>query len=160
MITIVAARSREGAIGKANTIPWHAPEDLSFFRRETIGAAVIMGRRTWESLPVKPLRNRDNLVVSRSMEQAELVFPSFEAAVAKAEAIGHRRIYVIGGASIYQAALPIADRLLLTEVAVSVSDADTFFPAFDPDDWVCIGSTILRTAEPGCVLKEFMRKRN
>ncbi len=159
MITIVAARSTEGAIGKNNTIPWHAPEDLAFFRRETIGGAVIMGRRTWESLPVKPLKNRDNLVVSTTLSQDELAFPTFEAAIAKAAENGHRRVYAIGGASIYRAALPIADRLLITEVAVSVADADTFFPAFDADDWVCIGSTILRAEEPRCVLTEYMRIR-
>ena len=86
MLTLIAARDRNGAIGKNNTIPWHAPEDLAFFQRETTGGAVIMGRRTWESLPFKPLKNRLNLVVSSDPAVADHVFPSPEGAVDHAHA--------------------------------------------------------------------------
>ena len=159
MLTLIAARDRNGAIGKNNGIPWRAPEDLAFFQRETIGGAVIMGRRTWESLPVKPLKNRLNLVVSSDPAVAEQVFPLPGAAVDHAPRAGHRRVYGIGGAGIYRALLPAADRLLLTEVDLTVPDADAFFPDFDEADWLCLGSVLLRPADPGCVLFEFLRRR-
>ena len=74
MISLVVARARNGAIGRENTIPWHAPEDLKFFQRETLGGVIIMGRNTWDSLPFKPLKNRVNLVVSsKGVPEAEFV---------------------------------------------------------------------------------------
>ncbi len=79
MITLIVARDRNGAIGKDNTIPWHAPEDLKAFQRETLGGAIIMGRNTWDSLPVKPLKNRLNIVVSSDPNCADLVVPSLGA---------------------------------------------------------------------------------
>lgn len=159
MLTLIAARDRNGAIGKDNDIPWRAPEDLAFFQRETTGGAVVMGRRTWESLPFRPLKNRQNLVVSSDPAVAEQVFPSPEAAVDHAHQAGHRRVYGIGGAGIYRALLPLADRLLLTQVDVAVPDADAFFPDFDRNDWHCLGSVPLRAADPGCVLFEYLRRR-
>ncbi|WP_283178455.1 dihydrofolate reductase [Gemmobacter sp. 24YEA27] len=158
MLSLIVARSKEGAIGRDGDIPWHAPEDLGFFKRETLGGAVIMGRRTWESLPFKPLKNRDNIVVSSTME-ADFAVPSLEEALARAMALGHRRIYAIGGASIYAAALPLADRLLITEVDLSVSDADTFFPRFAPEDWRLAGSQDLRREAPSCRLDEYLRRQ-
>ncbi|WP_112308762.1 dihydrofolate reductase [Pseudogemmobacter bohemicus] len=158
MLSLIVARSREGAIGRDGDIPWHAPEDLAFFKRETLGGAVIMGRRTWESLPFRPLKNRDNIVVSATME-GDFVTPSLEAALARAAALGHRRIYAIGGASIYAAALPLADRLLITEVDLRIADADTFFPQFAADDWHLAGSLDLRSEAPRCRLDEYLRCR-
>ena len=143
MLSLIVARSHEAAIGRGGDIPWHAPEDLAFFKRETLGGAVIMGRRTWESLPFKPLKNRDNIVVSATMTE-DFAVPTLEAALARAALLGHRRIYAIGGARIYAAALPLADRLLITEVDLSIPDADTFFPPFPADDWVRTGSLMLR----------------
>ncbi|KAE9627575.1 dihydrofolate reductase [Parasedimentitalea maritima] len=159
MITLIAARARNGAIGKDNTIPWHAPEDLKAFQRETLGGAIIMGRSTWDSLPFKPLKNRLNLVVSSNPEAAEIVCPSLETAVAQARAQGYQRIYGIGGFGIYQGMLPLADRLLLTEVDLTVSDADTFFPKFDLNEWDITGETQLRSADPACLMMEYMRRR-
>jgi dihydrofolate reductase len=159
MLTLIAARDRNGAIGKDNDIPWRAPEDLAFFQRETTGGAVIMGRRTWESLPVKPLKNRLNLVVSSDPDIAEQVFSSPEKAVDHAHQAGYRRVYGIGGAGIYRALLPVADRLLLTEVDLAVPDADAFFPDFNASEWDCLGFVALRPADPGCVLFEYLRRR-
>lgn len=159
MLTLIAARDRNGAIGKDNDIPWRAPEDLAFFQRETTGGAVVMGRRTWESLPFKPLKNRLNLVVSSDPGAADQVFPSPDAAVDHAHGAGYRRVYGIGGAGIYRALLPVADRLLLTEVDLAVPDADAFFPEFDVNDWHRLGSVTLRAADPGCVLVEYLRRR-
>ena len=81
MLSLVVARARNGAIGRAGTIPWHAPEDLAFFQRETTGGAVIMGRNTWDSLPFKPLKNRLNIVVTSRGVGAEHEVSSLSAAI-------------------------------------------------------------------------------
>lgn len=159
MITLIVARAQNGAIGKDNTIPWQAPEDLKAFQRETLGGALIMGRNTWDSLPVKPLKNRLNLVVSSNPEAAPAVLPSVGAAVAEAQAQGYRRIYGIGGERIYRSMLEIADRLLITEVNVTVEDADASFPDFAASDWQHIGETTLREEDPACVMNEYLRRR-
>ncbi|WP_299354499.1 dihydrofolate reductase [uncultured Shimia sp.] len=158
MISLIVARDRNGAIGKGNAIPWHAPEDLKFFQRETSGAAIIMGRNTWDSLPFKPLKNRLNIVVSSNPSLAETVCPSLEAAIDTAHAAGHRRVYGIGGFRIYQDLLPLAHRLLVTEVDLDVPDADTFFPTFGDDEWELIGKTPLRNDSPACVVHEYLRR--
>lgn len=159
MLTLIVARDRNGAIGRNNDIPWRAPEDLAFFQRETTGGALVMGRRTWDSLPVRPLKNRLNLVVSSDPAVADHVFPSPEGAVDYAHAQGCRRVYGIGGAGIYRALLPLADRLLITEVDLAVPDADTFFPEVDLRDWHRLVPLPLRAADPGCVLSEYLRRR-
>ena len=159
MLTLIAARDRNGAIGKNNAIPWHAPEDLAFFQRETTGGAVVMGRRTWDSLPVRPLKNRLNLIVSSDASIGEQVFSAPDLAVDHAYRSGHRRVYGIGGAGIYRALLAQADRLLLTEVDLAVPDPDAFFPGFDTAEWACLGQMPLRPADPACVLVEYLRRR-
>ncbi len=158
MITLVVGRDRNGAIGKENTIPWHAPEDLKAFQRETLGGAIIMGRNTWDSLPFKPLKNRLNVVVSSNPECADVVCPSIEAAIEMARAQGYMRIYGIGGAGIYAAMLGMADRLMITEVDIEVEGADTYFPQFDAADWRHVATTKLRTEAPICDLVEYQRK--
>ncbi|MFS4580240.1 dihydrofolate reductase [Phaeobacter sp. C3_T13_0] len=158
MITLIVARDQNGAIGKDNTIPWHAPEDLKCFQRETLGGALVMGRNTWDSLPVKPLKNRLNLVVSSNPDAADLVCPSIEAAVEEAGAQGYHRIYGIGGAGIYQGMMDIADRMLITEVCTEVADADTYFPEFQAGDWRIAGQTRLRSEAPACTVIEYLRR--
>ncbi|WP_204113938.1 dihydrofolate reductase [Shimia biformata] len=158
MLTLIVARDRNGAIGKANTIPWHAPEDLRFFQRETLGGAIIMGRNTWDSLPVKPLKNRFNIVVSSQPDLCETVVPTLESAIQRAEAEGYRRLYGIGGARVYGGLLPRADRLLVTEVDLSVEGADTHFPDFGADDWRQIGKLDLRSEAPRCTVHEYLRR--
>ena len=135
MITLIAARDRNGAIGKDGGIPWHLPSDLALFQRETTGGAIIMGRATWESLPVKPLKGRLNIVVSRDRDLAEHVVGSVAEAVDLALAEGYFRIYGIGGARIYAEMMPLAHRLLLTEGDLAVEGADTFFPAVEEGAW-------------------------
>ncbi|RYH10133.1 dihydrofolate reductase [Tropicimonas sp. IMCC6043] len=158
MLTLIVARARDGAIGKAGTIPWHAPEDLAFFKRETLGGALVMGRRTWQSLPVRPLKHRLNLVVSSHPKIAEHVVTSPEAAVARAFAEGYRRVYGIGGEAIYRRLLPQADRLLITEVALEIDGADAFFPEFDPAGWRSLATVPLRLEAPRCILHELIRR--
>jgi dihydrofolate reductase len=157
MLTLIVARARNGAIGKGNTIPWHAPEDLAAFQRETTGGALIMGRRTWESLPFRPLKNRLNIVVTSDPTVWETTAPTPEAAIALALEAGHTRLYGIGGSAIYRALLPLAHRLLVTEVDLTISDADAFFPAFNEGEWQVIHERRLREGGPGCVLREWLR---
>lgn len=158
MITLVVARARNGAIGKDGGIPWVAPEDLRMFQRETTGGALIMGRHTWESLPVKPLKNRLNCVVSRDDTLTDAVFGSVADAVSHSYAQGYTRVYGIGGQSIYAEMLPMAHRLLLTEVALDVPEADAFFPALVEVDWRETRRATLREDDPGCILRELIRR--
>ena len=128
-ITLVAAIARDGVIGDGTSIPWHIPEDLAFFRDLTMGHPVVMGRRTWDSLPerFRPLPGRRNIVVSRSptwtADGAESA-GSLDAALQLAE--GAEEVFVIGGAEIFAAALPNADRLVLTEIDLDVVGEVTF----------------------------------
>jgi dihydrofolate reductase len=136
-LTIVAAIARGGVIGRDNAIPWRIPEDARRFRELTTGHPVVMGRRTWESLPdrFRPLPDRRNVVITRnaawSAEGAERV-GSFDEALRLLD--GARQVFVIGGAEIYEAALPLADELLLTEVEADIA-GDTFFPEFDASEF-------------------------
>jgi len=157
MISLIVARSQNGAIGRDGTIPWDVPEDLKFFQRETLGGAIIMGRNTWESLPVKPLPRRYNIVVSSNSAVADTVVSSVAAAIEHAQSQGHHRIYGIGGARIYQDMLPLADRLLISEVAAQIDDADTFFPSFEAADWRLVAKTVLREDTPACTIHEYLR---
>ena len=159
MLTLIVGRDRNGVIGKDGTIPWHAPEDLAFFQRETTGGAVIMGRKTWESLPKKPLPRRLNIVVtSRPGDGSDALFVPLDSALDRATAAGHARIYAIGGEGIYRAFLPKADRLLITEVDVDIDGGDARFPAFDPAEWSPGLRLPLRAEAPRCTLTEYLRR--
>ncbi|MGB7317838.1 MAG: dihydrofolate reductase [Planktotalea sp.] len=158
MISLIVGRDRNGAIGKGNDIPWYAPEDLKFFKRETLGGAIIMGRNTWDSLPFKPLKDRLNIVVTSQGCAAEHTCTSVSDAVALAYSQGYRRVYGIGGAGIYREMIAIADRMLITEVDLSVEGADTFFPVFDNDDWQITGSSELRSEVPACTVFEYLKR--
>lgn len=157
MLTLIAGLARGQAIGRANTIPWEAPEDLAFFARETVGGAVIMGRNTWDSLPKRPLPRRMNIVVTSRPVECDSA-PTVQAAVDLARDAGHARIYGMGGRGIYEALLPQADRLLLTAVDIDVPDADTFFPQVNFDQWRAVDTIALRTAHPACTLTEYLRR--
>ncbi|WP_310386464.1 dihydrofolate reductase [Roseateles sp.] len=133
-ISLIAGVAKDGAIGRANQLLWRLPADLARFKALTLGHAVIMGRKTWDSLPAKfrPLPGRRNLVLTRNpdvqLDGAE-PFGSLEQALAACA--GQTRVFVIGGAEIYALALPLAERLELTEVEQVYPDADSFFPAWD-----------------------------
>jgi dihydrofolate reductase len=133
-LCLVVAVARNGVIGKQGALPWRYPEDLRHFKRVTIGHAVIMGRRTWESIG-KPLVERRNIVISRQsgpIAGVEVV-PGLERALELARTADDEP-RVIGGAALYRATLPLATRLYLTEVALD-AEGDTFFPAFDRSGW-------------------------
>jgi dihydrofolate reductase len=134
-IAIVAAVARNRVIGSGNRMPWHLPEDLKRFRRLTLGHAVIMGRRTFESIG-KPLVGRSNIVVTRSRDWTRsgcLAVHSLESALAAVRE--PQGAFVIGGAEIYTLALPVARRLYLTEIE-SDFEGDAFFPEFDRSHWL------------------------
>ncbi len=132
-ISIVAALARGGVIGRENEIPWRIPEDARHFRALTLGHPVVMGRRTWDSLPAayRPLPGRRNIVLSRDpVWQADGAERSGSLGEALRLVDGAPQVFVIGGAGVYAAALPIADELLLTEIDAGI-DGDTLFPPFD-----------------------------
>ncbi|WP_224825479.1 dihydrofolate reductase [Cognatishimia sp. MH4019] len=157
MLSLIVARARHGAIGKDNEIPWHLPEDLKLFQRETLGGAIIMGRKTWDSLPYKPLKSRLNIIVSRDASLTDHVATSPQEAVSIAYAQGYRRVYGIGGQRIYTEMLPIADRLLITEVDLEIADADAFFPEFKESDWRELGRSEITGDGPAAVMRELIR---
>ena len=158
MLTLIVARAHHGAIGRDGDIPWQLPADLRMFQRETLGGARGMGRGTWDSLPVKPLGRRLNIVVSRDSTLTDHVVPDVEAALALARAEGYHRVYGIGGAGIYREMLAYADRLLITEVDTEVTAPDTHFPEVLDADWRLIGTTLLRTEAPRCAVRELLRR--
>lgn len=158
MISLVVARARNGAIGKDNTIPWHIPEDMRLFQRETLGSAIVMGRLTWESLPVKPLKSRMNIVVSRDSSLTEHVASSVREAVELAHQAGYPRISGIGGEAIFREMLPVSERLVLTEVDLEIADADVFFPEFDESEWKEIARRVLPGDGPTATLRELIRR--
>jgi dihydrofolate reductase len=136
-LALVVARAANNVIGSRGSIPWHIPEDLRHFRAVTLGNPCIMGRRTWESLPRKPLPGRLNIVVSREPAynaSGASVVGSFEAALKSAQREEPAEIAVIGGAEIYRAALPLADVIHLTEID-AVFDGDTYFPPMIEAEW-------------------------
>ena len=132
-VSLVAAVARGGVIGRDNTIPWRIAEDARRFRAVTIGHPVVMGRRTWDSLPdrFRPLPGRRNVVVTRN---GAWHGDGAERAGSLADALhlleGAPQVFVIGGAELYAHALPLADELLLTEIDAEV-EGDTFFPLWD-----------------------------
>ncbi|WP_167648300.1 dihydrofolate reductase [Mameliella alba] len=155
MITLIAAHDRNRAIGKDGDIPWHLPEDLAMFKRETLGGAIIMGRKTWDSLPFKPLPKRLNIVVSRDTSLHEHVVGSVEEGIALAQSLGYFRVHGIGGQKIYEAMLPLAHRLLITEVDLAVEGADAWFPEIG-SGWKTIGSAVLREVTPSSKVCEYL----
>lgn len=136
-VCLVAAVARGGVIGRDGVIPWRLPEDLARFRELTTGHPVVMGRRTWESLPdrFRPLPGRGNIIVTRNPEwsaQGADRVGSIEDAFELLES--EPVVFVIGGGEIYTAALPHADKLHLTEIDADI-DGDTTFPKWERDDF-------------------------
>lgn len=124
------------AIGRDNALLWHISEDLRFFKRQTLGYPVIMGRKTYESIG-RPLPKRINIVISRGNDEPEgaTLVHSLEEAFSLAEATNLERCFVMGGGQIYTQALDLVDRLFVTHVYTVIDDADTFFPPIDPAVW-------------------------
>lgn len=140
MLSIIACISQTNrAIGYQNRLLYHIKSDLTRFRELTTGHAIIMGRKTYESLPNGALPHRRNIVVSRSMKEMEgcEVYPNLDAAL-KAEEGKTEETFIIGGESIYRQSLPVARKLYLTVVDDAPQQADAFFPEINPKEWKLI----------------------
>jgi dihydrofolate reductase len=139
-IVLIAAVADNGVIGRGGTMPWRLKSDMQHFRALTMGKPVVMGRKTYDSLHIKPLPGRTNIVVTRDKSftaPGVLVAPSLSAALEAARGDALRRgadIMVIGGANIYAQALPMADRLEITQIHMA-PQGDSLFPPIDPALW-------------------------
>jgi dihydrofolate reductase len=134
-INIIVARSRNGVIGKDGKLPWYLPEDLKFFKEKTIGFPVIMGRKTWESIG-KPLKGRENIVLTKN--------PSYQvnnaikvSSLEEALALFTGDIFIIGGASLYREALPLANKVWITEIDKDF-EGNAVFDKLDEKEWKLI----------------------
>ena len=135
LVSLIVAMARNGVIGRDNALPWHLAEDLRRFKATTLGKPILMGRKTFESIG-HALPGRTNLVLTRDpcwTAPGAVVVHSVEAALAAAE--GAAELVVIGGAEIYRLVMPFARRIYLTHVQADVP-GDTYFPDFDPTQWV------------------------
>ena len=136
MIAIIAAIDKNNALGFKNKLLFYLPDDLKRFKALTTGHTVVMGRKTFDSLPKGALPNRRNIVLSRSTQlvlTGAEVYPSLE------EALKHcaedEEVFIMGGASVYRQAMPLADKLFMTEIDAEAAEADVYFPAIDPETW-------------------------
>lgn len=134
-VSMIAAVGKNLELGKNNNLIWHFKEDMKFFKDTTMGHTVVMGRKTFESLP-KALPGRKNIVISSNAEyhaNGATVVTSVEEALQIAD---NEEVFVIGGGKIYAEFLPYADKLYLTEIDAECADADTYFPHFNKSDYI------------------------
>jgi dihydrofolate reductase len=136
-VAFVVAAARNGVIGRDGRLPWHISSDLQRFKALTMGKPVLMGRRTWESLPRRPLPGRVNIVVTRQAGYAAagaVVARDLDHALAVAAEVGTDEICVIGGGEVFRELMPKADRLYLSEIDLDPA-GDTFLPPVNPGEW-------------------------
>ena len=155
-ISIIAAIAENRAIGSENKLLYWLPNDLKRFKSLTTGHTIIMGRKTFESLPKGALPNRRNIVLSRQ----DIEFPgaerfaSLEAALAACRA--DEEVFIIGGESVYKEAMPLADRLYITHIDDTPEQADAYFPRIDPLDWDIMNRELHRMDEKHCYTYRFV----
>lgn len=140
-ISLIAAMSENGVIGNQNKLPWHLPEELKYFRDMTRGKPVIMGRKTFESINSKPLPNRLNIILTKAVDFKApdcIVVHTAEAAIKAAGDV--KEVMIVGGAEIYKAFLPFANRLYLT-IVTGIYEGDTVFPKVDWDNWQLVSES-------------------
>ncbi len=152
ILSLIAGVARNGVIGRDNQLLWRLPEDMKHFRATTMGAPVIMGRKTWDSLPerFRPLPGRRNIVLTRQpgfVAEGASLAADLDAALALARGDGAPRAFVIGGEQVYRAALPMADELVLTEVERD-EVGDAHFPDFCRDAFAEVARERHRAAAP------------
>jgi dihydrofolate reductase len=150
ILSLIAAVARNGVIGHNNTLLWRLPEDLQFLKRTTMGSPVIMGRKTWDSLPerFRPLPGRRNIVVTRNPQwraEGALTTTSLQAALAQLGDVP--KAFVIGGAELYALALPLADQLVLTEIDRDY-EGEVRFPSWDRDQFTEVSRDRHHSGEP------------
>ncbi len=141
-VSIIAALTENGVIGRTGDMPWHLPADLAWFKKTTLGHHIVMGRKTWESVG-QALPGRTTVVITRQqalkVPDGVRVVSSLSEALSLAEESGETEVFITGGGQIYREALAGADRLYLTHIAAKL-EGDTFFPAWDPKQWVSVFS--------------------
>lgn len=138
-ISIIVAVGSNNAIGKNNSLIWHLPADMKFFKGKTSGHCIITGRKNYESIPEKfrPLVNRTNIIITRQKDYyapGTIITGSIEEAIIKAKQTGDDEIFIIGGGDIFRQSLHLADTLYITKIDQAF-DADVFFPDLDPNQW-------------------------
>ncbi len=134
-IQAIVAIDGNGAIGRQGDLLYHLPADMKHFKEVTMGHSIVMGRKTFESFPRRPLPGRQNIVITRN---ADWHYPGVTVAHSLDEAIAAAQtdtVFIIGGAQVYGQALPLVDVLHLTQIHARWASADVFFPALDPDEW-------------------------
>ncbi|MDR2716720.1 MAG: dihydrofolate reductase [Treponema sp.] len=140
-IIIIAAMTENRVIGKNNALPWSLKADMAHFKELTTGWPCIMGRKTWESLPKRPLPGRPNIIISRSLSAVDApetaVFPSLQEAIQ--HCADYQKIFICGGASLYREALPLAHKIELTVIHKHY-EGDAFFPEIDSALWTKTGT--------------------
>jgi len=135
MISIIVAIAEDNGIGNKNGLLWHLPEDLKRFKELTLGKTIIMGKKTWESLPKRPLPGRKNIVITDDPNDSfEGGITAFSIKDAISKFAKTDEVFIIGGGSIYRQFMPFADRLYITHIHKK-ADADTWFPVIDPEIW-------------------------
>jgi dihydrofolate reductase len=135
MISIIVAVSDDWGIGMNNELLWHLPEDLKRFKKLTMGNAIVMGKKTWESLPKRPLPGRKNVVLTDNPSECiDCAITAYSISDALDKCSSEKEIFIIGGGSIYRQFMPLADRLYITHVHKS-TPADTYFTEIDPLQW-------------------------
>lgn len=140
ILSAITAIGQNNVIGKNNALPWYLPADMRFFKNTTIGHAVIMGRKTYDSFK-KALPGRTNIVITRQKDLTlpdAIVVNNLQEAIAKAREIEKEETFILGGAQIYEQSLPLLDRIYLTRVYEDF-EGDTFFPKFNLDEWEMTG---------------------
>ena len=154
MVNSIVAVSDNLAIGRAGDMPWHISADLKYFKRITLNHTVIMGRRTWESIGCRPLKNRRNIVVSSTLEPGD----GFEVAGSLKQALemaSGEEIFIMGGGRLYAQAISMAERLYVTHVHTVVEDADTFFPEITTKEWLLADRSETETDQASGLTYEF-----
>ncbi len=145
ILSFIVAVSDNNAIGKHNKLPWHLPEDLKFFKRTTMGKPVIMGRKTFESLG-KHLPGRLNIILSARKDmvlpEGVLLYDNINSAIERMQQENVNEGFIIGGGQIFEATMPLADRMYITRVHTIIEGADAFFPAIDHTHWKLTGKEI------------------
>ena len=127
-IHLIWAQDKNGGIGQDGQLPWHISEDLKNFKSLTFNSTIIMGRKTWDSLPIKPLPKRKNIILSRTKESTETTYKSFEECIEKIKNQNLEKIFVIGGRSVYQLFFKYAKYLHITNIQLINNNINEFFP--------------------------------
>lgn len=139
ILSLLVAAGENNVIGKENKLPWHLPNDLRYFKNQTWGMPILMGRKTFESIG-RPLPGRKSIVITRNQEwdhEGVITVHSINDAIKKARDLGAKEIYVIGGAEIFRTSLPDAKRIYLTRVHHQF-DGDVYFPEIKKEDWILV----------------------